>query len=282
MENSGVCEAAAQELRPDTCAKMEIVLSAMWVLPSNGQTVTSSLRDIQKLTGLGRGTVAAALKRCVEAGWISAVGNSQRSKWWRAADSYRLLKPPIAKPSFLWSQAGLGVTSLLILMSMSPNDWMTTADIASAANAAPRTARKYLRHLHSAGLVDKRGRGLWLRLDDQEYFHYYEELLVGQVKRNLRLLVLEQQAEWAGTIDSCPLDEPQRGHSDRNRPSRRGLLGQINGPSAKPLSEADGYSQSAEPPDCQGMGSHLSDPFTCSQSLEAPACKPDGPLLSGT
>lgn len=232
-------------LRADTRAKMEIVLSALWALPSNGKTVTASLREIQKLTGLARGTVAAALRRCVDFGKIGKVGNSRRTDWWGAADSFRLLEPPIAQPSWLWCRAGFGVTGVLILMSMSPSESMTTAEIAEAASVAPRTVRKYMAKFHSAAFVVSEDRGRWRRLDDPEYFALYEEFLVGRVKRLGCRQLTEQQVTFKKVIDATQPEWFQRGHSGNNGPSRLRLLGPHGSPSAKPQSEADGHSQSA-------------------------------------
>ena len=198
--------------RADTRAKMELVLAALWKLPSNGKTVTGSLREIQKLTGLGRGTVAAALRRMAEDGWIDPTGNAKRSKDWRAANSFRLQRQSIAPPCFLLSRFGLGVTAFIIWVATDDEQWLSTNELAARANTSPRTARKYLVRLYAAGLVDRHS-GSWIRIGTEDDIDAAEKILVGRNKKIFVRHILNQQVDWKLTTDRIRQWRFQEGHN---------------------------------------------------------------------
>lgn len=198
--------------RPDTRSKMELTLAALWELPSNGKAVTGSLRDIQKLTGLGRGTVAAALRRMTDDGWVTPTGNARKSTDWRAANSFCLQRQPIAPPCFLMSRLGLGTTSLLLWTVTAEHEWLSTAELAQRSEVSNRTARKYLLRLHSAGLVD-RCEGKWLRIGTEKDIAAAEVILIGSDKRIFRRYIIDQQVEWKQTTDRIRDRRSQGGHS---------------------------------------------------------------------
>ncbi len=194
---------------------MELVLAALWKLPSNGRTVTGSLRDIQKLTGLGRGTVDAALRRMAEDGWINPTGNAKRSGDWGAANSFRLQRQSIAPPSFLLSRFGLGVTAFILWAATDDKQWLSTNELAARTNTSPRTARKYLARLHSAGLVDRKN-ATWIRIGTECDIDAAERILVGRKKKIFVRHILDQQIDWKLTADRIRQWRSQRGHnSDR-------------------------------------------------------------------
>ena len=199
--------------RSDTRAKMELVLASLWELPSNGRTVTGSLRDIQKLTGLGRGTVAAALRRMAEDGWINPTGNAKKSKDWGAANSFQLQRQPIAPPCFLLSRFGLGVTAFILWAATNDEQWLSTKDLAARANTSPRTAREYLVRLYAAGLVDRKN-GTWIRIGTEYDIDAAERILVGRKKRIFVRHVLDQQVDWKLTTDRIRQWRSQGGHND--------------------------------------------------------------------
>ena len=199
--------------RSDTRAKMELVLASLWELPSNGRTVTGSLRDIQKLTGLGRGTVAAALKRMAEDGWINPTGNAKKSKDWGAANSFQLQRRPIAPPCFLLSRFGLGVTAFILWAATNDEQWLSTKDLAARANTSPRTARTYLVRLYAAGLVDRKS-GTWIRIGTEYDIDAAERILVGRKKKIFVRHVLHQQVDWKLTTDRIRQWRSQGGHND--------------------------------------------------------------------
>ena len=191
---------------------MELVLAALWVLASNGKTVTGSLRDIQKLTGLGRGTVAAALRRMTEDGWITPTGNAKRSKDWGAANSFRLHRRPIAQPRYLLSRMGLGVTAFIFWAVTDDDEWLSTTELAARANASARTARKYLVRLYAVGLVDRQG-GTWIRIGTEDDIDAAETILLGRDKKIFVRHILAEQVDWKITTDQMRDLRSQRGHS---------------------------------------------------------------------
>ena len=198
--------------RADTRAKMELVLAALWVLASNGKTVTGSLRDIQKLTGLGRGTVAAALRRMSEDQWITPTDNAKRSKDWGAANSFRLHRHPIALPRYLMSRMGLGVTAFILWAVTDDKEWLSTTELAERVNASPRTARKYLVRLYATGLVDRQG-GSWIRIGTEDDIDAAETVLVGCNKKIFVRYILDQQVDWKLTTDRMRQWRSQGGHN---------------------------------------------------------------------
>ncbi|MDC3376849.1 hypothetical protein OAV85_02460 [Candidatus Nanopelagicales bacterium] len=198
--------------RADTRAKMELVLAALWVLNSNGETVTGSLRDIQKLTGLGRGTVAAALRRMSEDQWITPTGNAKRSRDWGAANSFRLHRNPIAPPRYLLSRMGLGVTAFIFWAVTDDDEWLSTTDLAARANASARTARKYLVRLYAVGLVDRQG-GKWIRIGTEDDIDAAETILLGRDKKIFVRHILAEQVDWKITTDQMRELRSQRGHN---------------------------------------------------------------------
>ena len=198
--------------RSDTRAKMELVLAAMWELPSNGKTVTASVREIQKLTGLGRGTVSKALQRCAEDGWIIPTGNAKRSPNWRTANSFRLIRESTAPPSFLLSRNGLGVTSFLIWLHVNEDEWSTTDALAVATQMSTKTAKQYLLRLHSVGLVD-RHRDQWIRIASSDELNSLEDRYMGDHKRIFVRHVTEEQVVWKKTVHQMNLWRYTRGHT---------------------------------------------------------------------
>ena len=245
MDSDQVPAPLRSPFRADTRAKMENVFAALCTLPSNGRTVTASLREIQKLTGQGRGTVAKALQRLCEERRIEATGNARTANWGRAAHSYRILRPHASDPSFLWTKFGLGVTARLIYEAMPKSTWIPVREVSQAAEVSARTAQKYLIRLLSAGLVDCGAGGTWFKFDDDEYLAWYENWLVGSVKKSAQRQLTQQQCEWKAITDSASPRVFQGGQSGDNGPSRLPLLGPHGSPSAEPQSEADGHSQSA-------------------------------------
>lgn len=213
---------AVQELRSDVRAKMLLVLAAMHALPSNGRTVTASVRELQKKTGFSRGAAARAIHRCVEVGWIQPTGNRRKSAWWRAADSYRLLTPAPTLPSWLWSAHGLGATAFLLFDATPTHEATSTKEIAATADVSMSTAQRYLKRLLSLGLVDKPTRGCWIRLDDPDYFTEAERFLTHEPMIKRIRWIREEQAEFKAFDDWIQeKGKPLRvGHSQDSQPAR--------------------------------------------------------------
>ena len=191
---------------------MELVLAALWVLNSNGETVTGSLRDIQKLTGLGRGTVAAALRRMSGDGWITPTGNAKRSRDWAVANSFRLHRRPIAQPRYLLSRMGLGVTAFIFWAVTADDEWLSTTELAARVNASARTARKYLVRLYAVGLVDRQA-GTWIRIGTEDDIDAAEKILLDRNKKIFVRYILDQQVDWKLTTDRMRQWRSQGGHN---------------------------------------------------------------------
>lgn len=213
---------AVQELRSDVRAKMLLVLAAMHALPSNGRTVTASVRELQKKTGFSRGAVARTIRRCIEAGWIQPTGNRRKSAWWRAADSYRLLTPAPTLPSWLWSDDGLGATAFLLFDATPTHEATSTKEIAATAGVSMSTAQRYLKRLLSLGLVDKPTRGWWIRLNDPGYFTEAERFLTHEAMIKRTRWIREEQAEFKAFDDWIQeKGKPLRvGHNQGSQPAR--------------------------------------------------------------
>jgi predicted transcriptional regulator len=211
-----------RELRSDVRAKMLLVLAAMHALPSNGRTVTASLRELQKQTGFSRGAAARAIHRCVEAGWIEPTGNRRPTLWSRAADSYRLLAPAPALPSWLWSTHGLGATTFLIFDATPTSQAAKTKEIAATAGVSVSTAQRGLRKLLSVGVVDNPKRGWWIRYADSDYLHQVAEFLTHEAKTKRIRLIREEQAEFKAFDDWCQAQARRArvGRTKRSQPGR--------------------------------------------------------------
>jgi len=184
-------------VRADVRARMESVYAAMRRLPSNGSTVTASIRDLVSLTGYGRGSVERARNKLVEAGWIEKVRNPATHPG--NADSYRLIRIDEPEVSALWSRHGIGPTAALVYDAMPTDVWLRTGEIADKADIHKRTVRKHLRILLSAGLVDewkKPGSGWWMRFDDDQYREGLTAAMTNESMRRLRSRVRTEQAEW--------------------------------------------------------------------------------------
>lgn len=180
---------------------MEQVLAAICNLPSNGQTVTASLREIVKCTGLSRGSVARTLTFCVEEGWLEPTNNARHGSWYRAANSYRIRRTTENKPSYLWSGHGLGPTAGLIYHAMPIGQWISTIHTSQLSEVTAKTVRKYLQHLMSACLIELDENGQWCRIDDDDYFKRTEERLTGENRKALNRKVREEQIEWKAMDD---------------------------------------------------------------------------------
>ena len=196
-------------MRADTRGKMQQVHAAICDLPSNGKTVTASVREIMKRTGQTRGCVARTIKLCAEAQWIEPTHNARNGAWWRAANSYRILTETSTKPSFLWSGQGIGPTAGLIYNAMPVGQWHSTIQIAQLAGVSSSTARKHLPHLMSASLLDHDEQGKYCRIDDDEYFTRTEERLTGQTRKAINRKVREEQIKWQETDNL--INEAKRG-----------------------------------------------------------------------
>jgi len=188
-------------MRADTRGKVEQVHAAICDLPSNGKTVTASIREIMKLTGGSRGSVERSRKLCVMDGRIEPTNNARTGIWLRAANSFKILRTTSIKPSYLWSGHGLGPTIGLIYNSMPKEQWLSTIQIADVAEVSTRTSRDSLRKLMSTGLIDCRENGQWRRFDDDDYFKRTEERLTGRSRKTLKRKVLEEQIEWKAIDD---------------------------------------------------------------------------------
>lgn len=224
QDPSGPREQASDvpRLRSDVRAKMLLVLAAMHVLPSNGRTVTASLRELQKKTGFSRGAVSRAIQRCAEAGWIEPTHNRRPTLWSRAADSYQLLTPAPTLPSWLWSAHGLGATAFLLFDATPIHQATSTKEIAATAEVSMSTAQRYLKRLLSLGLVDKPKQGWWIRLDDSDYFTEAERFLTHQPMIKRIRLIREEQAEFKSFDDWIQGKGKQSrvGHNQGSQPAR--------------------------------------------------------------
>ena len=214
-------------MRADTRGKMQQVHAAICDLPSNGKTVTASIREIMKLTGQSRGSVARTIKLCVEARWIEPTNNARNGAWWRAANSYRILTQTLIKPSFLWSGYGIGPTSGLIYNAMPIGQWHSATQVAQLAGVSSSTARKHLPHLMSAGLLDSDEQEQYCRIDDDAFFQRAEERLTGKPGRAFKRKVRGEQIEWQAVdnlINEAKRDlgkvtsGTQPGHNTSGRP----------------------------------------------------------------
>ena len=221
---SGAPEQApdVRELRSDVRAKMLLVLAAMHALPSNGRTVTASLRELQKQTGFSRGAVARAIRRCVEAGWIEPTGNRRPTLWSRAADSYRLLAPAPALPSWLWSTHGLGATTFLMFDATPTSQAAKTKEIAATAGVSVSTAQRSLRKLLSVGVVDNPKRGWWVRCADPDYLQQVAEFLTHEAKTKRIRWIRQEQADFKAFDDWCQAQARRArvGRTKRSQPGR--------------------------------------------------------------
>lgn len=209
-------------LRSDVRAKMLLVLAAMHALPSNGRTVTASLRELQKQTGFSRGAVARAIRRCVEAGWIEPTGNRRPTLWSRAADSYRLLAPAPALPSWLWSTHGLGATTFLMFDATPTSQAAKTKEIAATAGVSVSTAQRSLRKLLSVGVVDNPKRGWWVRCADPDYLQQVAEFLTHEAKTKRIRWIRQEQADFKAFDDWCQAQARRArvGRTKRSQPGR--------------------------------------------------------------
>ena len=209
-------------LRSDVRAKMLLVLAAMHALPSNGRTVTASVRELQKKTGFSRGAVSRAIQRCVEAGWIQRTGNRRKSPRLRAADSYRLLAPAPTLPSWLWSTHGLGATAFLLFDATPTHQAAKTQEIAASAGVSVSTAQRRLRELLSVGIVDNPKRGWWIRYADSDYLHQVAEFLTHEAKTKRIRLIRQEQAEYKAFDDwyRAQARRARVGRTKRSQPGR--------------------------------------------------------------
>lgn len=173
---------------------------------SVGSPITISVREIVAQTGIPRGTVARSIERLVVDGWIERLKSSSHTQH---AHRYQVLKEPAwwLAPSFLWSKHGLGATAGTIYQCLSADGWSTVKQLVEAAGCSPSAVRTALLALHSAGLIDGRNpkddsrpvKREWRRLDDADYFHWYEAWLTGTAQADTVAVVKKEQAQWAFT-----------------------------------------------------------------------------------
>lgn len=179
--------------RIDTAATDDAVLACLWSMLPRGSVVTASVRDVERRTLIPRGSVSRSLKRLEEEGRIERLHGSRSSR--NAAHRYRLVTGG-RDASPLWSRQGLGTTAGRVYSVLNTTEGATVTEVAASVRCTPKTARQYLLRLLSAGLVDHDAQKRYTRLDDPEYFTWYEQWLCGEALESTARRIAREQFQW--------------------------------------------------------------------------------------
>ena len=192
--------------RIDTSAKDLAVLKAIAERGPTGSAITVSIRELMAVTGLGRGTICRSIDRLIERGRLVRLKGSRHTQH---AHRYRVLEETRIdhKTSFLWSNYGLGASTLIVYCGMPTDEWVTIRQMRDRVGCSWSTIRTALLKLHSAGLVngvnsldDRRAKKQkWMRLSDEFYLQAYEQWLTRDTQESVKSKVKKEQAQWRFT-----------------------------------------------------------------------------------
>ena len=189
--------------RIDTRAKDRAVLATLQARSKAGIALTISVRDITKVTGIPRGTVARSLKRLIDEGLIQRLPRSGHTQH---ADRYLLLttQGEGVPTTFLWSKHGIGPTASLVYEAMPVGHWMTVKEICDRVDAGATTVRVNLKRLQTIGLIDGRNphnderltKLQWCRLLDNGHIDGSTDWLTQAAREDVCEKITKEQNLW--------------------------------------------------------------------------------------